>query len=75
MQYVIFRHDTHTLKCLKKPMFAREWNQARRKKFVAVNKNEKRVGDLKTALTSDMEMQSLAFAWLVSYIALGIAVQ
>jgi hypothetical protein len=39
----------------------REWNQARRKKFVAVNKNEKRVGDLKTALTSDMVMQSLEF--------------
>jgi hypothetical protein len=46
-----------------------------RKKFVVVNKDEKVVGDLKTALTSAMEMQSLAFAWLVSYIALGITVQ
>jgi hypothetical protein len=35
----------------------REWNQPRRKKFVAVNKDKKGVGDLKTALTSDMEMQ------------------
>ena len=35
----------------------REWNQPRRKKFVAVNKDEKGVGDLKSALTSDMEMQ------------------
>jgi len=35
----------------------REWNQPRRKKFVAVNKKEKGVGDLTTALTSDMEMQ------------------
>jgi hypothetical protein len=34
----------------------------RRKKFVAVNKDEKGVGDLKTALTSDIEMQSLEFA-------------
>ena len=33
-----------------------EWNQPRRKKFVAVNKDEKGVGDLKTALTSAMEM-------------------
>ena len=36
-----------------------EWNQPRRKKLVAVNKSEKGVRDLKTALTSDMEMQSL----------------
>jgi hypothetical protein len=35
----------------------REWNQARRKKFVAGNKDEKGVGDLKTALTSAVEMQ------------------
>jgi hypothetical protein len=40
----------------------REWNQPRRKKFVAVNKEQKRVGDLKIALTSAMEMQSLEFA-------------
>jgi hypothetical protein len=39
-----------------------EWNQCRKKKFVEVNKNEKGVGDLKTTLTSDMEMQSLEFA-------------
>jgi hypothetical protein len=39
----------------------REWNQPKRKKFVAVNKSEKEVGDLKPALTSDMEMQSLEF--------------
>jgi hypothetical protein len=29
----------------------REWNQPRRKKFVAVNKDEKEVGDLKITLT------------------------
>jgi hypothetical protein len=34
----------------------REWNQPRRKKSIAVNKDEKGVGDLKTAFTSDMEM-------------------
>ena len=32
------------------------------KKFVAVNKDEKGVGDLKTTLTSDMEMQWVEFA-------------
>jgi hypothetical protein len=44
----------------------REWNQPRRKKFVAVNIDEKGVGDLKTTLTTDMEMQSLEFAQLIS---------
>ena len=44
----------------------REWNQPRRKKFVAVNKDEKGVGDLKTTLTSDKEMKSLEFAQLIS---------
>jgi hypothetical protein len=37
---------------------------AQEKKFVAVNIDEKGVGDLKTALTSDMEMQSLKFIQL-----------
>ena len=48
---------------------------AQEKKFVAVNKDEKGVGDLKTVLTSDMEMQSLEFAWLVSCFDLGITVK
>jgi hypothetical protein len=39
-----------------------EWNQPMRKKFVAINKDEKGVGDLKT---SNMEMQSLEFSQLV----------
>ena len=47
---------------------------AQEKKFVAVNKGEG-VGDLKTALTSDMEMWSLEFAQLVSCLALGITVK
>jgi hypothetical protein len=34
----------------------REWNQLTRKKFVAVNKDEKGVGDLQTILPSDLEM-------------------
>ena len=34
----------------------RKWNQLRGKKFVVVNKYEKGVGDLKTALTSAMDM-------------------
>ena len=52
-----------------------EWNQPRRKKFVAVNKDEKGVGDLKTALTSDMEMLDLDFVQLVSCLALWITVK
>jgi hypothetical protein len=53
----------------------REWNQPKRKKFVAVNKDEKGVGDMKTAVTSDMEMQNSEFAQLVSCLALGITVK
>ena len=34
----------------------KQWNQTRRK-FVTVNKDEKGVGDTKTALTPAMEMQ------------------
>ena len=49
----------------------KQWNQSR-KKFVTVNKDEKSVGDLKTALTPAMEMQSLEFAQLVSCLALGV---
>jgi hypothetical protein len=41
-----------------------EWNQPKRKNLVAVNEDEG-IGDLKTALTSNMEMQSLEFAHLV----------
>jgi hypothetical protein len=52
-----------------------EWNQPRRNKFVAVNKDKKGVGDLKTALASDVEMQSLEFAQLVSCFALGITLK
>jgi hypothetical protein len=46
---------------LRKPA-NREWNQPRKKNFTTVNKDEKGVGDLKTALTSDMEIQSLELA-------------
>ena len=52
----------------------REWTQPRKKKFVTVNKDEKGVGDLKTVI-SDMEMQSLEFAQLVSCLALGITLK
>ena len=51
-------------------MLLTEWNQPKRKKFVTVNKDEKGVGDLKTVLKSDMEIQSLEFAQLVSCLAL-----
>jgi hypothetical protein len=50
----------------------REWNHPRRKKFVAVNKDEKGVGYLKITLTSDMERQNLEFAQLVSCLLWGL---
>ena len=53
----------------------REWNQPRRKKFAAVNKSKKGVGNLKAALTSALKIQSLKFAQLVSCLALGITVK
>jgi hypothetical protein len=43
-----------------------EWNQPKRKKCAAVNKAE-RVGDLKSILTSDME---IGFAQLVLHLPL-----
>jgi hypothetical protein len=67
--------DASTLHYLLRKAANKEWNQLRRKKFVAVNKDEKGVGDMKTALTSAMEMQSLEFAQLVSYLALEITVK
>jgi hypothetical protein len=48
-----------------------EWKQPRRKKLVAVNKDEKGLGDLKIALTSDIAMQNLESAQLVSYLFWG----
>ena len=48
--------DATAMGYLRRKTANREWNQPRRKKFVAVNKDEKGVGDLKTALALDMEM-------------------
>ena len=53
----------------------RKWNQLRRKKFVVVNKDEKGARNLKTILTSDVEMQSLEFAQLIVCLDLGITVE
>ena len=53
----------------------REWKTPRRQNLVAVNKDEKGTGDLKTALPSDMEMKSLDFSQLVSCLAWGITVK
>ena len=67
------RHNTEaaleTLRCLRcqsSSLSAEESCQqgvepTQEKKFVSVNKKEKRVGDLKAALISGMEMQSLEF--------------
>jgi hypothetical protein len=43
--------------------------QAQEMKFVVINKDEKGVGDLKDALTSDIEMQSLEFAHPLSFLS------
>jgi len=67
--------DVITMGYLLRNAAYREWNQPKRKKFVAVNTDEKGAGDLKTALTSDMETQSLEFAQLVSCLALGMTVK
>jgi len=64
--------DVRVMGYLPRKAVNREWNQPRRKKFVAVNKDKKGVGDLKTALTSAMEMQSLKSAQLVSCSAWGL---
>jgi hypothetical protein len=67
--------DARVMGYLLRKAASREWKQPRRKKFVVVNKDEKGVGNLKTTLTSDMEMQSLEFAQLVSCLALWITVK
>jgi hypothetical protein len=48
--------DAKAMRYLLRKAANREWNQLRKKKFVAVNKDEKGVGDLKTTLQSDMEI-------------------
>ena len=48
--------DAGATGCLPRKAANREWNQLTRKKFVAVNKDEKGVGDLQTILPSDLEM-------------------
>jgi hypothetical protein len=67
--------DARAMAYLLRKAANREWNQSRRNMFVTVNKDEKGAGDLKTALTSDMEMQSLEFAQLVSCLDFGITVK
>ena len=67
--------DARATGCLPRKAANRECNQPRRQNLGAVNKDEKGVGDLKTALPSDMEMQRLDFAQLVSSLARGITVK
>ena len=64
--------DARAIEYLQRKVVNRKWNQPRRKKFVAVNKDDKEVEDLKTALTSAMEIESLKFAKLVSCAVLWI---
>ena len=53
----------------------REWNHPRKRSLLQSTKMKKGVEDLKTALTSDMEMQSLESGHLISCLALGITVK
>ena len=48
---------------------------AQEKTFVAINKDAKGVAELTTALTSDMEIQSLEFSQLVTCLDSGITVK
>ena len=48
--------DARVMGCLLRKADNREWNQPKRKKWLRSTKLS-RVGDLKRALTSDMEMQ------------------
>jgi len=50
----------------------REGNQPRRKVFVAVSKDEKGAGDVKTALPSDTETQSLGLPSWVPVLLWGL---
>ena len=61
--------------CLPKKADNRKWNQPRRKKFLAINKDEKAFEEMKTTLASDMMIQSLEYAQLFSCLALGIKVK
>jgi hypothetical protein len=56
--------EPRTIGYLPRKAANREWNDPKRKKCVAINTAEKS-GDIKNALTSDTEIQSLAFAHLV----------
>jgi hypothetical protein len=67
--------DARTMRYPPKKAANSEWKQPRKEIFVAVNKDEKGVGDLKAALTSDMNMQSLEFAELVSCLALRMTIK
>ena len=65
-------NDAKANGCLARIVANRKWSQPRRKNFVAVNKDAKGFEDMKTALPSDMEIQSLGFAQVLSCLALGI---
>ena len=67
--------DVRAMGYLLKTAANRKKNLPRRKKFIVVNKDEKGVGDLKTALIPDKERQSLEFALLVFCLVLGITVK
>jgi hypothetical protein len=46
--------DARAMRYLLRKAAKREWNQPKRRKFVATTKDEKGIGDLKTTLTPDM---------------------
>ena len=56
-------------------LLTREWKQPRKKKFVTVNKDEKRSWRSEDCFDIALEVSSLYFAHLVSGLSLGITVK
>ena len=64
--------DASTLLYLLRKAANKEWNQLRRKKFVAVNKYEKGVGDLKIVSLGDASTMGLRTAAAVEWINMSL---
>jgi hypothetical protein len=56
--------DAEVMGYLPRKAANKKWNQPKRKKFVAVNKDES-IRNLQSSLALDMEMQSLEFTYMV----------
>ena len=59
--------DARTMCYLLRKAASRDGTRSGERSLLQSTKMKKRVGDLKTALTSDMEMQSLQFGWFPAF--------